>query len=63
MKAYLWSTNNGNASCTFNGCQRHRQGANLASGKLRIVYNVLHILILVKCFSHNGSVRVVPTAL
>ena len=28
MKAYLWSTNNGNARWTINGHQGHRQGTN-----------------------------------
>ena len=37
MKAYLWSTNDGNASWTVNGRQGLRQGTKLASGKLQIV--------------------------
>ena len=34
MKAYLWSTNDGNASWTFNGRQRPWQGTKPASGKI-----------------------------
>ena len=34
MKAYLWSTNNGNASLTVNGHQGSRQGTKTASGKI-----------------------------
>ena len=32
MKAYLWSTNDGNASWTVNGRQGPRQGTKPASG-------------------------------
>ena len=34
MKAYLMSTNGGNASWTVNGCQEPRQGTKPASGKI-----------------------------
>ena len=34
MKAYLWSTNDGNASWTVNGRQEPRQGTKPASGKI-----------------------------
>ena len=34
MKAYVWSTNDGIASWTVNGCQGHKQGTKLASGKI-----------------------------
>ena len=34
MKAYLWSTNEGNASWTVNGRQGSRQGTKPASGNI-----------------------------
>ena len=34
MKAYLWSTNDGNASRTVDGCQGSWQGMKPASGKI-----------------------------
>ena len=34
MKAYLWSTSDGNASWTVNGRQGPRQGTKPASGKI-----------------------------
>ena len=34
MEAYLWSTDNGNASWTVNGRQGPRQGTKPASGKI-----------------------------
>ena len=34
MKAFSWSTNDGNASWTVNGSQRPRQGTKPASGKI-----------------------------
>ena len=34
MKAYLWSTNDGSASWTVDGCQGRRQGTKSASGKI-----------------------------
>ena len=34
MKAYLWTTTDGNAYWTINGRQRHRQGMNPPSGKI-----------------------------
>ena len=34
MKAYLWSTNDGNAIWTVNGRQRPRQGMKPVSGKI-----------------------------
>ena len=33
MKAYLWSTSDGQASLTVNGRQQQRQGTKPASGK------------------------------
>ena len=48
-KAYLWSTNDGNASWTVNGRHRPRQGMKPASGKIsncsyysrKIVYSTI----------------------
>ena len=34
MKAYLWSTNDGNTSWIVNECQGPRQGTKPASGKI-----------------------------
>ena len=34
MKAYLWSTNDGNASWTINGREGPWQGTKLTSGKI-----------------------------
>ena len=50
MKAYLWSTNDGNASWTVSGCQGHRQGTKPASGKIANFSSSFLILILVKTF-------------
>ena len=48
MKAYLWSTNDGNASWTVNGRQGLRQGMKPASGKISIVLISILNLILIK---------------
>ena len=47
MKAYLWSTNDGNATWTVNGRQGPQQGAKPASGKTMNFF-LLMIIILVK---------------
>ena len=49
LKAYLWSTNDNNASWTVNGHQGPRQGTKLARGKIANVIIIL-LLILVKKF-------------
>ena len=36
MEAYLWSTNDGNASWIINGRQAPKQGTKLASGKSQL---------------------------
>ena len=61
MKAYLWSTNDGNDSWTINGSQGPRQGTKSASGKIANFF--LPILILVKHLFHDSSFMDVDTAL
>ena len=62
MNAYLWSTNNGNASWTLNGRQGPRQGKKPASGKIANFFITI-IFILVKGLFHDCSFMVADTAL
>ena len=48
MKAYLWSTNDDDASWTVNGRQRRQQGMKPGSGK--IANCLIILLVLVKTF-------------
>ena len=62
MKAYLWSTNDVNASWTVNGPQGPRQGTKPVNGKIaNCSYSIL--IILVKILFHDSSFMDVHTAL
>ena len=64
MKAYLGSTNDGNASWTVNGGQRPRQGTNTASGKIaNCSYSYYYSYSSKKTLFHGSSFMDVDTAL
>ena len=51
MKAYRWSTNDGNAHWTVDGRQGPRQGTKLTSGKIAIVLIIILIILVKKLYS------------